>query len=228
MNEMALLNEKAMTVREMAEIFGCDIHTITNHANRLFPDKIRNGVKTYFNEKEVALILERIKSVKSQNDTLKVDLQGTETALTPALKVARLAELIEQSHREIEAIKDAEIAKLREENAEKTGRLAIAGPKAETLDKITATESDVSVRELAAILAVPHLGQNNLFQKLREDGYIDGFNRPYRRHIESGLMYEKEYYIPQMDATKRQLRITQKGVAHFADKYAPPKPAGAA
>jgi hypothetical protein len=32
-------------------------------------------------------------------------------------------------------------------------------------------------------------------------------------------MYEKEYYVPQLDATKTQLRITQKGVAYFARKY---------
>jgi phage antirepressor YoqD-like protein len=94
-----------------------------------------------------------------------------------------------------------------------TNRLAIAEPKAEVLDKITATNSDISVRELAAILAIPHLVQNNFFELLRTDGYIDGYNRPYRQHIEAGLMYEKEYYVPQLDATKRQLRITQKGVA---------------
>jgi phage antirepressor YoqD-like protein len=92
-------------------------------------------------------------------------------------------------------------------------------PKADTLDKITATNSDVSVRELAAILALPHLGQNNLFQKIREDGYIDGFNHPYRQYIENGIMYEKEYYVSHLEATKLQLRITQKGVAHFAKKY---------
>jgi phage antirepressor YoqD-like protein len=120
---------------------------------------------------------------------------------------------------EIDEIKTARIAMLEAENAAQAGRLAIAEPKAETLDKITATDSDVSVRELAAVLAVPHLGQNNLFQKLRADGYIDGLNRPYRQYVEGGLMYEKEYYVPQLDATKQQLRITQKGVAYFAKKY---------
>ena len=97
--------------------------------------------------------------------------------------------------------------------------IAVLKPKAEVLDKMTATDSDISVRELAAILAIPHLGQNNLFQKLRDDGYIDSLNRPYRQYIEAGLMYEKEYYVPQLDATKTQLRITQKGVAYFAEKY---------
>jgi anti-repressor protein len=102
----------------------------------------------------------------------------------------------------------------------KDARIAELEPKAEVLDKITATDSDISVRELAAILAVPHLGQKKLFERLRKDGYIDGFNRPYRQYIESGIMYEKEYYIPQLDETKRQLRITQKGVVYFTRKYA--------
>jgi hypothetical protein len=35
---------------------------VTNHANRLFPGKIRNGVKTYLDEKEITLILESIKN----------------------------------------------------------------------------------------------------------------------------------------------------------------------
>jgi hypothetical protein len=104
-----------MTVKELARQFGCDIHTITNHANRLFPGKIRNGVKTLFDEKEVTLILESIKSVKSQNETLKVDLQGTETSLTPALKLAELTELIKRSYEQINEIKTAEIARLKQD-----------------------------------------------------------------------------------------------------------------
>jgi phage antirepressor YoqD-like protein len=139
-------------------------------------------------------------------------IAGYETSQSRALRIDLL-------HRQIETEMQEEIEeqKARAERAE--NKLAIAAPKAETLDKITATASDISVRELAAILHISHLGQNKLFQKLREDGYIDGFNRPYRQYIEAGLMYEKEYYVPQLDATKQQLRITQKGVAHFAKKY---------
>jgi hypothetical protein len=32
-------------------------------------------------------------------------------------------------------------------------------------------------------------------------------------------MYEKEDYVPHLTAAKTQLRITQKGVAYFAQKY---------
>jgi phage antirepressor YoqD-like protein len=90
------------------------------------------------------------------------------------------------------------------------------------LDEKQVTAVKMNLRknsELAAVLAIPHLGQNNFYRKLREDGYIDRFNHPYRQHVESGLMYEKEYYVPHLDETKTQLRITQKGVAYFARKY---------
>jgi phage antirepressor YoqD-like protein len=106
--------------------------------------------------------------------------------------------------------------KLRE-NAE--SRLAITEPKAEVMDRITATDSDISVRELAAVLAIHGLGRNNMFNRLRDDGYIDRCNHPYRQYIESGFMYEKEYYVSALDVTKTQLRIMQKGVAYFARKY---------
>jgi phage antirepressor YoqD-like protein len=156
----------------------------------------------------------QVTAVKNQIGTGRNDLQNVlqvKNAVT-AIDIERMTLQVIEYHRG--RIKDLEA-----ENVAQAKRIAIAEPKAETLDKITATDSDISVRELAAILAIPHLGQNNFFELLRTDGYIDGYNRPYRQHIEAGLMYEKEYYVPQLDATKRQLRITQKGVAYFAKRY---------
>jgi phage antirepressor YoqD-like protein len=192
---------------------GCEIKTVLNNAKICLPNKrIENGKQTLWTENEVTVLLAYMKRNNNNQHDLVRSLQGIETARSLELEAALVAQkAIELQQRVID--------KLRKDNAEKAERLSIAEPKAETLDKITATSSDVSVRELAAILAIPHLGQNKLFQKLREDRYIDGFNRPYRQYVESGLMYEKEYYVQQLDATKQQLRITQKGVAHFAKKY---------
>ena len=201
MNELTRQRDRRMTVREVAEALGISDDKAYRSAKELFPDLFQTGKTTYLTE--------------AQATALKLNLRKTaeviaapKTALEKALLV-RQALLIQQET----------IAELEVENAELRAKNAEMKPKAETLDKITATKSDISVRELAAILAMPRLGQNNLFQKLREDGYIDGYNRPYRQHIESGIMYEKEYYVPGLDATKRQLRITQKGVACFARKY---------
>jgi phage antirepressor YoqD-like protein len=200
MNEMTRQGDKLMTVKEVAEVLRVDISTVTKRVRELFPQKVRNGVTTYLDEAEVTLL----KMELQHNGHLG---QLSEVAAMPKTDLEK--ELI---------VQQALVYQQEKINA-LTNRLAIAEPKAEVLDKITATKSDISVRGLASILAVPNLGQKKLFKKLREDGYIDRFNHPYRQHIESGIMYEKEYYIPQLDTTKPQLRITQKGVAHFARKY---------
>jgi phage antirepressor YoqD-like protein len=200
MNEIAKQGDSRMTVREVAEILGVDISTVTKRVRELFPQKVRNGVTTYLDEAEVTL--------------LKMELQHNG-------HLGQLSEVVAMPKTDLEKeliVQQALVYQQEKINA-LTDRLAIAEPKAEILDKITATDSDVSVRGLASILAVPDLGQKNLFKKLRVDGYIDGFNHPYRQYIESGIMYEKEYYIPQLEETKPQLRITQKGVAYFAKRY---------
>jgi hypothetical protein len=74
MNE--IVKNQGMTARELAAQFGCTVRTVLSHAKRIFPGKMRNGVKTYFDERETTLILDSVKSVRSQNETLKVDLQG--------------------------------------------------------------------------------------------------------------------------------------------------------
>jgi phage antirepressor YoqD-like protein len=204
-NTLAKQGDKRITLQEIAMVTGAAYSTVAAYAQKA--GWTENGKQTLLDDNQAAIIVEAMKVPKAsgRESNLLFQIEGIETTKSRALRIDLL-------HRQIEAEMNAEIADLRAENAE-------LKPKAEVLDKITATDSDISVRELAAILAVPGLGQNNLFQKLRDDGYIDGFNRPYRRHIESGIMYEKEYYVPGLDATKRQLRITQKGVVYFARKY---------
>jgi phage antirepressor YoqD-like protein len=208
---------KMMTTKEVVEVLGCAVKTVFENAKTCLPDKrIENGKTTLWTENEATILLEHLKQEKAsgRHSNLYIQSKGIETAKSLELEAALAAQKAIELQQKV-------IAKLKAESEAKQKRLEVAEPKAETLDKMTATASDISVRELAAIFAVPHFGQNKLFQKLRDDGYIDGFNRPHRRHIENGLMYEKEYYVPQLDATKQQLRITQKGVTHFADKYSP-------
>jgi phage antirepressor YoqD-like protein len=189
-----------MTVREVADVLGVTPEAIKWHVRKMYPECLRKGIETTLTEEQVTEIKKKMIPTSQLAGAL-TDLEASEMLLKSAEHFKN-------------RFKQERQLRINAEN-----RLAIAEPKAEVLDKITATNNDISVRELAAVLAIPHLGQNNLFQKLREDGYIDGFNRPYRKHIESGLMYEKEYYVPQLEATKHLLRITQKGVAYFAKKY---------
>jgi phage antirepressor YoqD-like protein len=196
-SEVTLQGDRRMTVKELAERFCCDIHTITNHANRLFPSKIRNGVKTFFDEKEVTLILESIKSVKSQNDTLKVDLQGTETTLTPALKIAQLAELIEQSHRAIESIKDAEIAELK--------------PKAEVYDGLVERGKALCLRDTAGEIGIR---QTDFIEFLLHHRYLYRKGEEFRFYAEHRKYFvEKEIVHNGYDGL--QVLVTPEGRGHF-------------
>jgi hypothetical protein len=111
-----------MTTKEVANQLGCAVMTILNHAKRVLPNKvIENGKPAQWNEAEVTVLLESIKHAHSggennAGETLKTSLEGVETSMTPALKLMRLTALIENAHKEIEAIKDAEIARLKAEN----------------------------------------------------------------------------------------------------------------
>jgi phage antirepressor YoqD-like protein len=216
-----------MTLRQISEITGASYRTVASYAQKAGWTK--NGKQTLLDDKQTAVIVEAMKIPKASGTkaNLVSQLQGVEAADSRALRIKLLYQQIEK---ELEAeidelraeneIKSAHIAKLEEENVKQAKQLAVLGPKAEILDKITASNSDVSVKELAAILARPHLGPNNLFKRLRQDKYIDANNRPYWAFVKRGLVYEKEYYVPHINDVNRQLRITQKGVVYyFTGKY---------
>jgi hypothetical protein len=128
MMELALNGDGRMTVKEVAGALKCDIHTVTNHANRLFPGKIQNGVKTYFDEKEVTLILESIKQTKgdgARSVTLKTRLQGIETNTSRVVRLAILAEKRLELEKQFNAELQAEIDELKTENAEQAETIAL-------------------------------------------------------------------------------------------------------
>jgi hypothetical protein len=124
MNE--LVQGKRMTVREVAEQFGCSAETVKGHIRDLFPGLMQNGVTTYLTPPQVTIILERIQKTTSEHRGAEsVNLQrsviGIETALTPALK-------LEMLYRQIDEIKTAEIDRLRSDNT----RLQIKADEHET------------------------------------------------------------------------------------------------
>jgi predicted transcriptional regulator len=99
-----------MTVREVAEQLGCNPETVKGHIRELFPGLMQNGKMTLLDEKRVAIILEKMKQPVSSGTAanLQSQIAGTETALTPALK-------LEMLYRQIDEIKTAEIARLKQD-----------------------------------------------------------------------------------------------------------------
>jgi predicted transcriptional regulator len=108
--EIAVRNEKRMTVREVALQLSCNPETVRGHIRELFPGLMRNGKTTYLDEKQVTIILEKMKMPVSSGTVanLQSQIAGTETALSPALK-------LEMLYRQIDEIKTAEITRLNAE-----------------------------------------------------------------------------------------------------------------
>lgn len=101
--------------------------------------------------------------------------------------------------------------------AQKIGELE--GP-ANSWEKLASVEGDLSVKDAAHILTRDHgikIGQNRLFQWMRDKKWIDGFNRPYQHRVEQGLLTERirSFTIQRTNGemlAPPQLRVTTKGL----------------
>lgn len=101
-------------------------------------------------------------------------------------------------------------------------------PKALFADTVAASDGTCLVGELAKMMtqAGYPIGQNRLFAKLREDGYLgkSGSNRnvPLQRYVEMGLFKIKETAITHADGhvtINRTPKVTGKGQRYFIERY---------
>jgi phage antirepressor YoqD-like protein len=206
-----------MTVREAARALGCNPETVKGHIRELWPGLMQNGKTTLLDEKQVTVILEKMKRGFSYahhvtgGDVAAYNsgIAGTETPKSRLLQMKILQE-------QMNALYEAEIAELRAENLRQKERLADAEPKAAALDAISAGKGDMTVRELASILALPRAGEKTLLYWLREDGYLVQGGIPARQFVDRGILYEK--FIGK--SAKPRLMVTPKGLTHFSMKYA--------
>ena len=110
----------------------------------------------------------------------------------------------------------------------KDRRIAELEPKALFADAVSASDGTCLVGELAKMMtqAGYPIGQNRLFAKLREDGYLgkSGSNRnvPLQRYVEMGLFKIKETAITHADGhvtINRTPKVTGKGQRYFIERY---------
>lgn len=110
----------------------------------------------------------------------------------------------------------------------KDRRIAELEPKALFADAVSASDGTCLIGELAKMMtqAGYPIGQNRLFAKLREDGYLgkSGSNRnvPLQRYVEMGLFKIKETAITHSDGhvtISRTTKVTGKGQRYFMERY---------
>ena len=116
-----------------------------------------------------------------------------------------------------------------EQAREKQKKIEADAPKVLFADSVAASRSEILVGELAKLLrqnGVP-IGQNRLFQRMREDGFLinrrgTDYNTPTQKSMEMGLMCIKETAITHADGhvtVNRTPKITGKGQVYFINRY---------
>lgn len=102
-------------------------------------------------------------------------------------------------------------------------------PKVLFANSVSASKSTCLVGELAKILKQNGVdtGQNRLFQKLREDGFLisrkgSDYNMPTQRAMEQGLFFIKETAVTHSDGHTTIIKtpkVTGKGQIYFINRY---------
>ena len=110
----------------------------------------------------------------------------------------------------------------------KDALIAEMKPKVLFADTVAASDGTCLIGELAKMMtqAGYPIGQNRLFAKLREDGYLgkSGSNRnvPLQRYVEIGLFKIKETAVTHADGhvtISRTTKVTGKGQRYFIERY---------
>ena len=116
-----------------------------------------------------------------------------------------------------------------EQAREKQKKIEADAPKVLFADSVAASRSEILVGELAKLLrqnGVP-IGQNRLFQRMREDGFLinrrgTDYNTPTQKSMEMGLFEVKETVISHSDghtSVSKTTKVTGKGQVYFINKF---------
>lgn len=199
--KLELQNHAKLSLYEIANQLHTSYDTIQRHAQKL--GFTQNGVKTYLDEKQVTLLLEDIQKTNNRKDLPSTTVvEGASTTLTPALKIKRAMELMQEGYEE-------ELQILR-------GKVTELTPKAEFFDAVTGSKDCIEIGTTAKVLNLPKIGRNKLFEILRVENVLQNDNLPYQRFVDLGYfrVVESKWTTPNGD-TKINLKtiVSQKGVA---------------
>lgn len=120
------------------------------------------------------------------------------------------------------------IERLKSHTEKLESRVEEMRPKELFADSVSASESSILVGQLAALLKQNgvNIGQNRLFERLRDDGFLIKFgsrrNCPTQRAMDMGLFELKERVINNPDGTVRitlTTKVTGKGQVYFVNRY---------
>lgn len=93
------------------------------------------------------------------------------------------------------------LTKVKEQRAELAAKekyIAVMEPKAEFYDAVAGSRDAIAIGDVAKVLAIRGLGQNNLFKRLRELHILDKSNIPMQEYVDRGYfrVIEQKYTVP--------------------------------
>ena len=202
MNEIA--TEKTVTTRELAEQLHTSKDVVIANARKCLPNKIfEHGKTAYWSKPEVTVILDYMKNHTSNNRSVEFNstVANTSTDLTPALKIKRAMELMQEGYEE-------ELAILKAKNAEQKA----------IIDRIENGKGCYSINQTAKALKLPY-GNIKLFEVLRNEGILNSDNSPRQEQINAGHFKVVVKFVNDTVGHKPVTLTTGKGLVYLARRF---------
>ena len=211
-NKSLAESENLLTTKELAEQLKTSPKVILENAKKCLPNKqIANGKPTYWSNAEVTVLLEFMKINNNRTDlTFTTVVKATSTDLTPALKIKKAMELMQEGYEE-------DLSILRAKNAE-------LQPKAEVYDSIS---DSATLQDLQTVSVT--IGLKNIFKILEADGIIEPkitqdnqkYYKPLAKYTDYLVLKDgKAWTDPQgIKHIRPRVFVTGKGLLWLSKKY---------
>jgi phage antirepressor YoqD-like protein len=215
MNEMARQGDKLITLQQISKETGASYRTVAAYAQKA--GWTENGKQTLLDNMQATIIVEAMKQAHAGGPnngagTLQTSLQGIETPLTPLLQMELLQREKDAINDKIQAIKDAEIERLKQQ-------AAADAPKVGYYEALVDRNHLTNFRDTAKEIGIP---EKKFISVLEEKGYIyrdsRGRIKPYHDKMEYFAIKDWE----NSEFTGTQTFITVIGKQHFLRLFGNP------
>ena len=153
--------------------------------------------------------------LKSETNNSKKFQDWVTSQVLPSIRKTGSFSVNQKPELSIEQMTLMVIQNLQSKISEQQKQLEEQKPKVEFAEKISNTENAISVGEFAKVLKI---GQNKLFDWLRQNKYLMSNNIPYQRYVELGYFKVIEWVLDAKNQVKFKTLITGKGQMYLTDK----------
>lgn len=198
--------DSSITTNQFAKQLGTTVSVILENGRKCFPDKIiENGKPTFWTQKEVTVLLDYMKNHNSNNRSHELNLKvsTTTTDMSPALKIKKALELMQEGYEE-------EMERLRALNRQLAEEKIQLEPQAQAYVQFLDRSQSFCFRDASKYLGIT---QTELMNFLKS-GYIYAASGGYRAYAEYA-----EYFTLRPwsngDKSGQQLLMSSKGLDFF-------------